>query len=75
MQITNELKTRKIDLIKIESVKEHYPSYNLQILIGTENIQTNFNNFIWVSQTDIDNFLADLENLDKNRNDINSIWT
>jgi len=67
MQITNELKTRKIDLIKIESVKEHYPSYNLQILIGTENIQTNFNNFIWVSQTDIDNFLADLENLDKNR--------
>lgn len=67
MQITNEFKTRKIDFIKIESVKEYYPSYHIQIKIETENIRTSFNNYIWLSEADIDKFLAELETLDKNR--------
>ena len=68
MRITNELKTRKIDFSKIESVKEHYPSHRIQIGIETENIQSNFNNYIWLSDTDIEKFLVDLETLNKYRN-------
>jgi hypothetical protein len=67
MQITNEFKTRKINFIRIESVKEHYPSYHIQIGIETENIQTNLRNYIWLGETDIEKFLVDLETLDKDR--------
>ena len=67
MKITNELKTRKIDFIKIESVKEHFPSHSIQIRVKTENIHADFNNYIWLSEADIDKFLIDLEALDKYR--------
>ena len=67
MQITNELKTRKIDFVAIEAVKEHYPSYHIQIRIETENIQATFNNYIWLSEADMENFLQDLEMLNRKR--------
>ena len=67
MKITNELKTRKIDFLKIESVKEHYPSHRIQIRVETENIHANFNNYIWLSEADIDQFLIELETLDNCR--------
>lgn len=38
MKITNELKIRKFDILKIESVKEHFPSHRIQIRVETENI-------------------------------------
>lgn len=67
MKITNELKTRKIGFVKIESVKENYPSYQVQIEIDTENIKATFNNYIWLSEVDIRKFLIDLDALDKSR--------
>jgi len=67
MTITNELKTRRIDFIKLESVKVHYPSHRMEIGIQTENIQAKFNNHIWVSNSNIEKFLDDLSILDKNR--------
>lgn len=67
MRISNENKTRTIELIKIESVKEHYPSYKIRIKVDTENIKTDFDNFIWISETDIDTFLKELEILDRER--------
>ena len=67
MRIENEFKTRRIDFTKIESVKEHYPSHQIQIEIETENIRTNFNNYIWLSDTNIEKFIVDLGSLDKYR--------
>ncbi|MFN7116237.1 MAG: hypothetical protein ACK4TA_05520 [Saprospiraceae bacterium] len=67
MEITNEVKTRNIKFIKVESVRDHYPSHRIQIEIGTENIQTNFDNYIWLSDTNIENFLTELDKLDKYR--------
>ena len=64
MKITNELKTRNINFLKIESIKEHYPSHRIQIRVDTENIHANFNNYIWLSEADIDQFLIELETLD-----------
>jgi hypothetical protein len=67
MRITNELKTRRIEFIILESVKEHYPTHKIKIVVETENIQTNFNNYIWLSEADMEQFLVELEALDKNR--------
>jgi hypothetical protein len=67
MKITNELKTRNIDFLKIESVKEHFPSHRMQISVETENLHANFNNYIWLSEADIGQFLMELETLDKCR--------
>ena len=66
MTITNELKTRKIDLVIVESVNEHYPSHHVEVEIETENIHT-FNNFVWLSVSDIEEFLESLDTLDKYR--------
>ena len=68
MKITNEIKSRFIELSVVESVKEHYPSYRIEISLETENIKSNFNNFIWISEEDIDSYILGLENLDKTRN-------
>jgi hypothetical protein len=67
MKITNEYKTRTIEFIKLESAKEHYPSHRVQILVETENIKTNFNNYTWLSVADIEQFLIALADLDKYR--------
>ena len=67
MNITNELKTRKIGLVKLESVKVHYPSHRFEIHIQTEDIQAKFNNNIWLSEFDIEKFLDNLSILDKDR--------
>ncbi|MGV3611392.1 MAG: WapI family immunity protein [Fluviicola sp.] len=67
MQITNEGKTRRIDFVKLESVREQYPSHRIGIEIKTENIQTNFNHSIWWSEADLEQFLIDLELLDSSR--------
>lgn len=68
MKITNEIKTRTIEFIKLESAREHYPSHRVQILVETENITSSFNNYTWLSEADIDQFLIELANLDKCRN-------
>jgi hypothetical protein len=67
MRITNELKTRQIDFIKLESLKEYYPSHRLEVRLKTENIESGFNNFIWLSDSDIDTFLVELDLLDSSR--------
>lgn len=67
MKITNELKTRKIYFLKVESVKEHFPSHRIQIRVETENIHADFNNYIWLSEADIGQFLMELESLEKCR--------
>ena len=67
MKITNEIKTRKIELIVIDSVTEQFPSYRVQILVETENIKTNFDNWVWISATDIDKFIKSIDNLDQTR--------
>jgi hypothetical protein len=67
MIIENEIKTRKIEFIRIESVKERYPSHRVQIGIETENIKTDFNKHIWLSDTDIEKFLIELDALDRFR--------
>ena len=67
MTITNETKTRRIDFAKSESVREHYPSHRIQIAIKTENIQTHFDNHIWLSSSDIEKFLSELSILDEHR--------
>lgn len=68
MIIENEIKTRKIEFTKIESVKEHYPSHRIQIDISTENIKANFNRNIWLSDADIEKFLVELDALNESRN-------
>jgi hypothetical protein len=67
MTIENEVKTRKIKFTRIESVKEHFPTHRVQIGIETENIKTDFNNHIWLSDTDIEKFLIGLDLLDRSR--------
>ncbi len=67
MRITNELKSRQIDFIKLESQKEHYPSHRIEVRLKTEDIQSGFSNSIWLSDSDIDAFLSDLELLDSFR--------
>lgn len=67
MQVTNEFGTRRIGLIKVESVQDDYPSHRVRVEIETENIKTNFDNHIWLDETDIEIFLKDLERLDSNR--------
>lgn len=66
MQITNELKTRKIEFARIESDK-HYPSHHIRIGIKTENIEADFNNDVWLIEGDIEKFIVDLETLDQKR--------
>ena|SRR5688572_30709594 len=67
MTIKNEVKNRRIEFTKIESIKEHFPSHRVHIGIETENIKTNFNNSIWLSDADIEKFLVELDALDKSR--------
>ena len=67
MTIENEIKTRRIKFTRIESVKEHYPSHRIKIDIETENIKAEFNNYIWLSDSDIEKFLFELDILDKSR--------
>jgi len=67
MIIANETKKRRIEFVKIESVKEHYRSHHVQIKIETENIKADFDNFIWISDADIDKFLVELVVLDESR--------
>ena len=67
MKITNEIKTRKIELIVIDSVTEQFPSYQVQILVETENIKTNVDNWVWISATDIDKLIKSIDNLDQTR--------
>ena len=67
MTIENEVKNRRIEFTRIESIKEHFPSHRVQIGIETENIKTNFNNSIWLSDEDIGKFLVELDALDRSR--------
>jgi hypothetical protein len=67
MKITNELKTRNIEFLKTASVQGHYPGYQIEIRVETENIQTHFKNHTWLSDVDIEKFLIEIETLDKYR--------
>ena len=67
MTITNVTKTRSIDFVKVESITENYPSHRIRIAIKTENIQTHFENYIWLSASDIEIFLSELSTLDEIR--------
>jgi hypothetical protein len=67
MKISNEVKSRIIEIAVIESVKEHYPSYQVVISLETENIRSCFSNFIWISGEDTQAFILALEKLDMTR--------
>lgn len=67
MKISNEIKSRFIELSVVEAVKEHYPTYRIEISLETENIKSSFSNYIWISEEDIDTFILGLENLDETR--------
>jgi len=70
MVIANEIKTRLIELFKTESVTEHYPSHKVRIRVETENIKANFDEYIWISEESIDQFLGELQVLDGERKGI-----
>lgn len=70
MVIANEIKTRLIELFKTESVTEHYPSHKIRISLRTENINANFDEYIWISEESVDQFLNALQVLDKERKGI-----
>jgi hypothetical protein len=53
--------------VKIESVKEHYPSHKIEIKLQTENLRAHFDNFIWISDENVEAFVTQLDNLDKTR--------
>ena len=65
MTIENEIKTRRIRFTRIESVKELYPSQRVHIEIETENIKANLAGDIWISDVDIEEFLVELDALDR----------
>src|ERR1041385_150373 len=67
MVISNEIKSRTIELVKIESVKEHYPSHKIEVKLQTENLKAHFDNYIWISNKDVETFILQLDNLDKTR--------
>ncbi len=68
MKIVSEAKTNSIEIIKLESVYESYPSYRIELKIDTQKVKATHANFIWVSLSDIETFLSQLEYLDKYRN-------
>lgn len=67
MIISNEIKTRKIELTKIEAIQQYLPSYQFEIKLETENIRAKIVNFTWISEEEIDNFLVELDRLDRER--------
>ena len=68
MIIENETKTRFIQLIVVDSELHYYPSYKLSVQLKTEEISAKFDRSIWVSEVDVQNFIQQLEALDKSRN-------
>jgi hypothetical protein len=70
MVIANEVKTRLIELFKTESVTERYPSHKVRISLRTENIKADFDEYIWISEESIEEFLGALQALDKERKGI-----
>ena len=68
MMIENEVKTRSIQLIVVDSELHYYPSYKISIQLKTEEITAKFDRSIWVSEADVQNFIQQLEILDKSRN-------
>ena len=68
MKIVSEAKTNSIEIIKLESVYESYPSYRIEFKIDTQKVKATHDNFTWVSLSDIETFLSQLEYLDKYRN-------
>ena len=68
MKIVSEAKTNSIEIIKLESVYESYPSYRIELKIDTQKVKATHDNFTWVSLSDIETFLSQLEYLDKYRN-------
>lgn len=67
MTISNEIKSRTIELLKIESAREHFPSHKIEIKLATENLKSNFSNYTWISDADVETFISQLDNLDKTR--------
>ncbi|GAB3901480.1 WapI family immunity protein [Spirosoma agri] len=68
MLIENEIKTRFIQLVVVESELHYYPTFKLSIQLKTEEITAKFDRSIWVSEVDVQNFIQQLEALDKSRN-------
>jgi hypothetical protein len=68
MTIENEIKTRFIQLIVVDAELHYYPSYKLAIELKTEEIAGKFDRSIWVSEVDVQDFIQQLEALDKSRN-------
>lgn len=67
MIIENEIRTRRIELITVDSEQAYYPSYRLRINLSTEEIQATFNRSIWISEADLDSFVARLNDLETTR--------
>ncbi len=68
MNITNQIKTRTIELEKVSDEEDYgYLSYQFACNIQTAEITTNFNRRIWIGASEIDQFIVKLQQLDETR--------
>ena len=68
MKIENEIKSKRIELVVVDSENDYYPSYRIQIGIKTDEFEGKFDRNIWLPEVDIDDFIERLSNFDKTRN-------
>jgi hypothetical protein len=68
MKITNEYKTKVIELFVVETERLHYPSFRLKIAVKTEEFEGQFDRNIWITASDLDDFVGKLTKLDETRN-------
>lgn len=67
MIIKNEIGTRKIELIIVETEPETYPSFRIKINLTTEELKAEFNRSIWIALSDLEKFNLKLTELDQKR--------
>lgn len=67
MRISNEIKTRWIELVYAGAERENYPAYRFMVRWHTENIQVEYDHAVWISERDLENFLNALIRLHEER--------
>lgn len=67
IKITNEYKTKVLELFVVETEQLHYPSFRLKIAVKTEEFEGRFDRNIWITASDLDHFVGKLTKLDESR--------
>ncbi len=67
MKIHGENKLEIIEISAVEAETDYYPSYRLQINVETEEVKASFDRSIWITETDLEEFISNLIELEKNR--------